>query len=43
MSLQEFEFIESAIDILRSQQQTLETIEYELVKFFGSIPLRKTS
>lgn len=41
MSLQEFEFIESAIDILRSQQQTLETIEYELVKFFGSIPLKE--
>jgi len=41
MSLQEFGFIESAIDILRSQQQTLETIEYELVKFFGSIPLKE--
>ena len=33
MSLQEFEFIESAIDILRKQQKTLEEIEYELVFF----------
>ena len=41
MSLQEFEFIESAIDILRKQQKTLEEIEYELVKFFASIPLKE--
>lgn len=41
MSLQEFEFIESAIDILRNQQKTLEEIEYELVKFFASIPLKE--
>lgn len=41
MSLQEFEFIESAINILKEQRKTLESVEYELVKFFGSIPLKE--
>ena len=41
MSLKEFEFIETATAILDEQRPALEVIEDELVKFFGSIPLKE--
>lgn len=40
MGLKEFEFIEAATSILGEQRPALEVIEEELVKFFGSIPLK---
>ena len=41
MSLKEFEFIDAATTILAEQRPALEVIEDELVKFFGSIPLKE--
>ncbi|WP_101772870.1 GTP pyrophosphokinase [Peptostreptococcus faecalis] len=41
MSLKEFEFIEEATNILEEQRPTLEAIEDELVKFFGSMPMKE--
>ena len=41
MSLKEFEFIDAATAILAEQRPALEVIEDELVKFFGTIPLKE--
>ena len=40
MSLKEFEFIDDAISLLKEQRPALEVIEDELVRFFGSLPIK---
>lgn len=40
MSLKEFEFIDDAISLLKEQTPALEVIEDELVRYFGSLPIK---